>query len=78
MFKQGKNKTFQYQSRFSKDNPENSDSKDAIGQEGFIEKWRSHQKLSKLKRKGGMSVKMLLFILVLLLICMYLLENRFK
>jgi hypothetical protein len=78
LLKQRKNKTFQYHSRFSKENQENPNNDDASKTEGFILKWRSHRELSKKKRKGGLSVKLLIFILVLLLICMYLLENRFK
>ena len=78
MFKPRKNKTFQYQSRFSKENKENSEEEGTSKTDGFISKWRSHREIGKKKRKGGMSVKLLIFILVLLLICMYLLENRFK
>ena len=78
MFNQRKNKTFQYQSRFSKENHKDSEDEKPSETEGFVSKWRSHRELSKTKRKGGMPIKTLIFILVLLLICMYLLENRFK
>ena len=78
MFQQRKNKTFQYQSRFSKENHPDSEVEKSSETEGFVSKWRNHRELSKTKRKGGMPIKMLIFVLVLLLICMYLLENRFK
>ncbi|ALJ06260.1 hypothetical protein APS56_14440 [Pseudalgibacter alginicilyticus] len=78
MFKQRKNKTFQYQSRFSKENQEQSEEKETSETEGFVSKWRTYRDINKRKRKGGFPIKMLLFILVLLLICMYLLENRFN
>ena len=78
MFKQRKNKTFQYQSRFSKESKTVLEDEKASENADFISKWQNHRQLSKKKRKGGLSVKLLVFILVLLLICMYLLENRFK
>ena len=78
MFKQRENKTFRYQSRFSKENQEHPEETSTSETEGFVSKWRSHRNVNESKRKGGFPIKMLLFILVLLLICMYLLENRFN
>ncbi len=78
MFKQRKNKTFQYQSKLSKESQDISDENKRSEKEGFVSKWSSHRDINKRKRKSGFSMKLLVFILVLLLICMYLLENRFK
>ncbi|GAA4958816.1 hypothetical protein GCM10023315_02950 [Algibacter aquimarinus] len=73
MFKQRKNKTFNYQSRFSKENGLESDL-EATKQRDFISKWK---RSNKPKTRSAMSMRTLIFILVLLLICMYVLEKRY-
>lgn len=73
MFKQRKNKTFNYQSRFSKDDTINSDL-ETSSQKEFDSKWNRD---TKLKGRAAMSMRTLIFVLVLLLICMYLLEKNY-
>lgn len=77
MFKQRKNKTFNFQSRFSKENLINSSGKEnTAGTKDFISKWKK-EKGNTRKSKGGFSVKTLIFILILLLVCMYMLEKKY-
>jgi uncharacterized ion transporter superfamily protein YfcC len=71
LFKQRKNKTFNYQSRFSKDNDSDLE---VSNQKEFASKWKQE---SKRKMGSPMSMRTLIFILVLLLICMYLLEKKY-
>ncbi|MFB9057108.1 hypothetical protein ACFFU9_10175 [Mariniflexile ostreae] len=78
LFKQRQNKTFQYPSRLSKGKQAESKDESSSNAHGFISKWSNHSSMGKRKRKKGFSVGLLIFILVLLLICMFLLENRFK
>ena len=73
MFKQRKNKTFNYQSRFSKDNDVDSDLERSNKKE-FVSKWKRD---NKQKVRSAMSIRTLIFVLVLLLICMYLLEKKY-
>ena len=73
LFKQRKNKTFNYQSRLSKDKDLDSDL-ETSDQKDFISKWKRG---SKRKVGSAMSMRTLILILVLLLICMYLLEKKY-
>lgn len=72
MFKQRKHKTFNYQTRLSKESQadNSSDAKD------FVSKWQQSKDI-KVKPRGAMSVKVLILILVLLLICMYVLDKKY-
>lgn len=71
MFKQRKHKTFNYKSRFL-DSQTPSD--DEEHKHEFVRKWR---KESGKKVKQGFSVRLLILVLVLLLVCMYLLEKKY-
>lgn len=75
MFKQRKNRTFNYQSRFSKENEKDSKD-DELATREFSSRWKDKRDRS---RKGGfsMSIRTLIIILVLLLICMYVLEKKY-
>lgn len=73
LFKQRKNKTFNYQSRFPKDNEVDS-YLETSKRKDFIAKW---QRNNKSKGKSVMNMRTLILILVLLLICMYLLEKKY-
>ncbi len=74
LFKQRKHKTFNYQSRFSKENEEDSNVGEPARKE-FVSKWNDKRNSS---RKGGfgMSIRTLIIVLVLLLICMFWLESK--
>lgn len=72
MFKQRKHKTFNYQTRFSKESQADNSS-DA---KGFVSKWQQSKDI-KVKPRGAMSVKVLILILLLLLICMYVLDKKY-
>ncbi len=76
LFKQRKHKTFNYQTRFSKEN-ETTSNLESSSDDDFISKWKKERDV---KSKVGMSMSMrtLILVLVLLLICMYLLESKFK
>jgi hypothetical protein len=76
LFKQRKNKTFNYQTRFSKENQTNSSLDNNSDTKEFVSKWQK-SKSTKVKSRGAMSMKVLVLILVLLLICMYLLEKKY-
>lgn len=76
MFKQRKNKTFNYQSRFSNENDIDVSS-DTSNTTDFVSKWKSARG-HKRKVRGGMSFKVLILVLVLLLICMYILDSKFR
>jgi len=73
LFKQRKHKAFNYQPRFSKEEMTNSNTETA-GKRDFVSKWKPEG-----KRKVGiaMSMRTLILILVLLLICMYFLEKKY-
>ena len=77
MFNQRKNKSFSYKSRFSMET--DSDANQVNPDEGsdFVTKWKQNSHVNKRKIKGGFSMKILLLLLVLLLICMYILENKY-
>ncbi|WP_298339061.1 hypothetical protein [uncultured Algibacter sp.] len=76
MFKQRKHRTFNYQSRFSKENQTDSSLNDNADTKDFVSKWKQ-SKGTKVKARGAMSMKVLIMILVLLLICMYVLEKKY-
>ncbi|WMI64405.1 hypothetical protein RBH94_10055 [Aestuariibaculum sp. YM273] len=76
LFNQRKNKTFNYRPRFSKENEEVTDG-EAPEKHDFISKWEQ-TRTSKRRVKGAMSIRTLLLILVLLLICMYILDSKFN
>lgn len=76
MFKQRKNKNFNYQPRFSKENQTDSSLSDDSNTKHFISKWRKSNG-AKPKTRGAIRMRTLLLFLVLLLICMYLLEKKY-
>ncbi|WP_242205900.1 hypothetical protein [Aestuariivivens insulae] len=75
MFKQRKHKTFSYKPRFAK-NDEDESNMESSKNTNFSSKWREAQS-GKRKFKGGMKLSTLIIILVLLLLCMYLLEQKY-
>jgi len=75
LFKQRKNKSFNYQPRFSKEKPTDSSLDGNPDTKEFVSKWKRSSG-TKVKTRGAMSMKILILILVLLLICMYLLEKN--
>ena len=74
MFKQRKHKTFNYQSRLAKENGKDSKD-DELTTKEFISRWKDKRDSSR-KVGFGMSIRTLILVLVLLLICMYLLEKK--
>lgn len=76
MFKQRKHKKFNYQSRFLKESQADSSLDSNSDTKNFVSKWKQN-KGGKVKTRGAMSMTVLIFILVLLLICMYLLEKKY-
>jgi len=76
LFKPRKHKTFNYQSRFSKENKADSSLNEDLNTKDYISKWKEDRE-GKRKVRGTMSVKTLILFLVLLLICMYLLEKKY-
>ncbi len=76
MFKQRKHKSFKYQPRFSKEGQTESGLDSNSSTKDFISKWRQ-SKETKVNTRGTMSIKVLIVILVLLLICMYVLEKKY-
>ncbi len=73
MLKQHKNKTFNYKSRFSKENETNAKLESVFKDDDFVSKWKRTQKANT-NRRGivkGISMRMLIIILILLLIGMY-------
>ncbi len=78
MFNQRKNKSFNYKPRFSNEKKtETNLGNDASELKEFSSKWKQDSHLNKRKLKGGMSIRMLIIVLVLLLICMYILDSKF-
>ncbi|PIA80725.1 hypothetical protein BFR04_16070 [Gaetbulibacter sp. 4G1] len=75
LFKQRKHKTFNYKSRFSKGNEENSNDGEQTRKE-FVSRWNDKRDSSR-KVGFGMSMRTLILVLVLLLICMYILEKKY-
>ena len=77
LFKQRKNKTFNYRPRFSEENKPDFDSNEPKPGD-FISKWRNNRDYGKRKVGFGMSMRTLILVLVLLLICMYVLDSKFN
>ncbi|WP_347925061.1 hypothetical protein [Pontimicrobium sp. SW4] len=73
MFKQRKNKKFNYKPRFSKENQVGEHSKE----HNLASKWQKQRDVNLGTGRRGFSMRTLIIILVLLLICMYVLENKF-
>ena len=71
MFKQRRNRKFNYQPRFAKDGEPREEREDS-----FASKWNRERDMNLGKGKRGFSLKTLILILVLLLICMYWLEKK--
>ena len=76
MFQQRKHKTFNYESRFSRENKVDSTLDEETNTKDYISKWKDSRN-GKRKVKAAMPVKTLILFLVLLLICMYLLEKKY-
>lgn len=74
MFNKPKNRTFNYQPRFS--NKENSEV-DAVKNEDFISKWKQGQPQER-KGKAMLSIQVLIVLLVLLVIGIYVLDSFIK
>jgi hypothetical protein len=74
LLKQRKNKKFNYKPRFS-------NQKDELVEDSqtsrFTSKWQREKDVNLVKSKRGFSLVTLILILVLLLICLYVLENKF-
>ncbi|WP_100612363.1 hypothetical protein [Confluentibacter lentus] len=77
MFNQRKNKSFNYKPRFSRDTDSDANQVNTVKETDFVSKWKQGSHLGKRKVKGGISIKMLILVLVLLLICMYVLEKKY-
>ncbi|OYX25736.1 MAG: hypothetical protein B7Z06_06830 [Flavobacteriales bacterium 32-35-8] len=77
MFNQRKNKAFNYKPRFSRETDSDANQLHAEKEKDFVSKWKQGSHLDKRIVKGGMSIKMLILVLVLLLICMYVLEKKY-
>lgn len=75
LFKSRKNKTFNYQSAFSKEKESGGDLESSRNHE-LADKWKRNSERSR-KVKGAMPIKMIIIILVLLLVGMYLLEKKY-
>ena len=76
MFKQRKNKTFNYKSRLSQENESGFDSFESKNTD-FVSKWKKGRE-GKAKVGLSMSIRTLILVLVLLLICMYILDSKFN
>ncbi|GAA4887068.1 hypothetical protein GCM10023311_08410 [Flaviramulus aquimarinus] len=76
MFKQRKNKTFNYQSRLSKESQTDSSLDNDSYTKDFVSKWQ-RKNVNKTGSPGAMPIRTLILILVLLLICMYVLEKKY-
>ncbi|WP_139002280.1 hypothetical protein [Hyunsoonleella aestuarii] len=72
MFKQRKHRTFNYKPRFSHDNEHESIDK-SVDKPDFVSRWKE---LRPRKRRGTISLRTLIIVLVLLLICMFWLESK--
>lgn len=71
--KQSKNRTFNYQPRFSKESQEVSSGQSSAKRD-FISQWNENRKPNR-KIKGMLSLPVALFLLVILLIGMYVLNT---
>jgi len=77
LFKQRKHKTFNYKPRFSNENKVDSNLGEESSTKDFVSKWKD-KKDSNRKVGFGMSIRTLILVLVLLLICMYILNSKFS
>ncbi len=77
MFKQRKNKTFNYRPRFSNEKQADSNVSSSKEKEDFISKWNDNRNENR-KAKAVLPLRTLIIILVLLLICMYILDTKFN
>ena len=77
MLKQRKNKSFNYKPRFSNQSESKDDLLDDSEPNGLASKWQKERSGNLGKSKRGFSMRTLILILVLLLICMYVLENKY-
>ena len=77
MIKQRKHKTFNYKPRFSNQNNSKEGSDENSKSKNFASKWQREREGNLVKGKRGFSLVTLILILVLLLIGMYVLENRY-
>ncbi|WP_248722263.1 hypothetical protein [Seonamhaeicola sp. ML3] len=75
MFKQRKNRQFNYRPRFSKENQIDSSSGQTPEKE-FVSRWKAERE-GKRKVRGVLPVRTLILALVLLLILMYVLEKKY-
>ena len=69
-FQQRKNKRFNYKPRYSQDANEQQ-------KQAFAEKWLEAKATSTKRTKRGVSLKLLILLLALILIGMYILESKF-
>ena len=74
MFKQKKNKKFNYKPRFS-ENKEVLDD-EASNKNDFKSKWR-RETGHKVKIKSVLPIRTIILLLILLLLCMYVLEKNY-
>ncbi len=77
MLKQRKHKTFNYKPRFSNQNNSKEGSDENSGLKKIASKRQREREGNLVKGKRGFSLVKLILILVLLLICMYVLENKY-
>ena len=77
MFKQHKNKKFNYKHRFSKEKEANDNFEENSKDNEFVSKWKRASKRSRNRDRKGISMRLLIIILVLLLISMYILDFKF-
>jgi hypothetical protein len=73
LFKQRKNRKFNYKPRYSKESQLENNSND----HNLATKWQKQRDANLGKGRRGFPILTLIIILVLLLICMYVLENKF-
>ncbi|AXT19541.1 hypothetical protein D7030_10265 [Flavobacteriaceae bacterium AU392] len=76
MFKQRKNKRFNYTPRYS-DN-DRIDANVTSKKDEFASKWQRARNTNTPRSGARISMKFLILILVLLLICMYILDVKFR
>jgi hypothetical protein len=74
LLKQRKHKKFNYKTRFSKENEPNTNLDENFKENEFVSKWQRVRKINRPRSKRGISLRILIIILVLLLIGMYMLD----
>lgn len=72
MLKQRKNKRFNYKPRFSKNDDANANLEDDSNTKEFISKWQRFSKVNI--KRGTRGISMRLLIIILVLIIMYILD----